>query len=85
MEDLTPAQEAFIERLIATEVARAIPANSPSPEATPVPRALTADLQPSVDYYLPRLDRTVAAVEANKIKYPRLIFTDLKGDIDYDA
>ena len=85
MEDLTPAQEAFMERSIATAVARAIAANSPSPEATPVPRALTADLQPSVDYYLPRLDRTIAAVEANKIKYPRLIFTDLKGDIDYDA
>lgn len=52
---------------------------------TPTRRALTADLQPSVDYYLLKLDPSVAAVASDKVRYPRLIFTDYNGDIEYNA
>ncbi len=34
---------------------------------------------------MPRLDPNIPAVYPNKIKYPRLCFTDHKGEIEYDA
>ena len=48
-------------------------------------RALTADLQLTADYYLPKLNPTIPAVEPNKVKYPRTPFSDYKGEIEYDA
>ncbi|CZT01274.1 uncharacterized protein RAG0_09013 [Rhynchosporium agropyri] len=41
-------------------------------------RALTADLQPPIDYYLLKIDQAIAPVDAYKIRYPRLVFTDHK-------
>ena len=51
----------------------------------PATRALTADLQPSPDYFLPRLRPGIPAVKEDKIRYPHLHFTDHNGDIEYDA
>jgi hypothetical protein len=58
---------------------------TPSPQNDRSVRALTADLQPTTDYYLPKLDNSVQAIEPSKVKYPRIPFSDHKGDIEYDA
>jgi len=58
---------------------------TPSPSHDRSVRALTADLQPTADYYLPKLNLAIPAVEPNKVKYPRTPFSDHKGDIEYDA
>jgi hypothetical protein len=96
--DFTAAQQAHMEQAIqaavtaAVSAALAAQAASPTPAGrTPTPvsdrqsRALTADLQPSEDYYLPKLDQSTPAVDASKVKYPRLAFSDHKGDVEYDA
>lgn len=48
-------------------------------------RALTADLMPAPDYYLPVLRRGVPAVDLSKLKYPNTRFSDHKGEIEYDS
>lgn len=63
---------------------------SPSPaepanKAQEYPRALTADLQPATDYYLPNVRNDIPAVDPSKIKYPHTCFSDHKGEIEYDA
>lgn len=92
--DFTPAQQAYmakaIQDAITVALAAAAPAQtplprSPSPQDNRGSRSLTADLQPAPDYYLPILDQSVTPVEASKVKYPRLAFSDHKGDIEYDA
>lgn len=48
-------------------------------------RALTADLQPTDDYYLPKLNPAIPAIEPNKVKYPRTPFSDYEGEIEYNT
>ena len=85
MSDFTLAQQATIGQIVAAALANSQSSKSPTTEARTTPRALTADLQPSVDYYLPVLDPLIAAVESHRVKYPRSVFTDHLGDIGYDA
>lgn len=48
-------------------------------------RALTADLVPPIDYYLPVLRSGIPAVDPSKVKYPKIFFSDHKGPIQYEA
>lgn len=48
-------------------------------------RALTADLMPTEDYYLPVPQTGVRRIEPSKVRYPRIPFSDHKGEIEYDA
>ena len=96
--EFTAAQQARINDLINAAVANALSARpaAPSPAHAPtlvVPeadterysRALTADLLPPTDYYLPDIDPTIAAVDAHKVKYPRVPFSNHNGEITYNA
>lgn len=81
MAEFTPQQTAAILTAISEAVAAALATGTPGRSS----RALTADLQPPVGHFLPVLDSRIKAVDANKVKYPRLVFTDHQGEIDYDA
>ncbi|PVH68461.1 hypothetical protein DL98DRAFT_599513 [Cadophora sp. DSE1049] len=83
MTDFTPAQAAIMQKAIEQAVDSALAKQTSEPSRTP--RALTADLQPSVDYYLPRIDPSIASIDANKIKYPRFHFSDHEGEVKYNA
>ena len=79
-------KSAVTEALAAYGAANPRPAaltSSPSPERST--RAFTADLQLSVDYYLLKINPSVALIKVNKVKYPRLPFTDYSEDVKYDA
>lgn len=86
---LSAAQQATMERVIQeavnTAVAAALAAARQS--RTPSPpnnaRALTADLMPPTGYFLPVINQEIAIVETSKVRWPKSIFSDHKGDIRY--
>ena len=82
----TAAQQAYMATAIAEAVRVALAANAtPPPNDQRHQRSLTADLQPSTDYYLPKLVSGGKPVEPTKIKYPQVYFSNHKGDVEYDA
>ena len=91
----TDAQLAIMQNAIATAVTAALSQAKEATPVTPDPgvrttrsvslvrqsRALTADLAPSTDYYLPVITPDIPAVDPSKVKYPKLAFSDHKGDV----
>src|ERR1700712_976944 len=86
-EGFTAAQQLQIAQMIAQAMAslRPPPAESVNTPARSQSRALTADLQPIPDYYVPVLDPSILRVEPSKVKYPRHAFSDHQGEVQYDA
>lgn len=82
MAEFSDAQKSVMEEAIRQAVQLALAGDDVPRNAS---RALTADLQPSDGYFLPKLDPSVKEVAAHKIHYPRTPFTDHKGEIEYDA
>ena len=83
--DFTDAQQKVIDDIVKQAVATALAASS-AVQATQSPtRALTADLMPADDYFLPETNNGVPPVQNHQVKYPRQVFTDHDGEIDYDS
>ena len=78
------SQLAAINEMLKTAVVSALAVEA-TEDAARKSRALTADLQPAVDHYLPKIDNSVKPVDSHKIRYPRLLFTDHNGEIEYNA
>lgn len=82
--DFSAEQQAHIDEMIQRAVQATIATiTKETPRQTS--RALTADLQPTPDYYLPQIDQSIRSVEPSKVRYPRVPFSDHKGEIEYDA
>lgn len=95
-ETFTLAQQELFNKAIADAVAKPLsaaraapPTGSPSPATEENrdrrTRPLTADLFPPVDYFLPVIEGGIPAVEPWKVTYPKHLFSDHKGPIQYEA
>lgn len=90
---ITEDMQAVIDKAVADAVGAAVTAalaaarlsNSPAPRTDRSSRALTADLAPADNYYLPNLRSGAAFVEPSKIKYPKPPFSDHNGEVKYEA
>lgn len=99
MADFTPEQTNTVNKMIKDAVDAAVAALAAAQNRAATPRrdsqdredqqrqtrALTADLMPPTNYYLPVLDLSVLPAEPSKIRYPRIPFSDHKGEIEYDS